>query len=150
MDYKDQNVQGRVREYTPEAENTMMDQRALKNIQKFKSPGDEINMRLEELRNEWDIERYIEVNAGSLALVGILMGTVFGKKWFLLSGAAAGFLLQNGIQGWCPPTPLLRILGVRTRKEINEEKYALKVLRGDFDSISRNSQPEEILDTLRE
>ncbi|WP_407921819.1 hypothetical protein, partial [Corallococcus sp. AB049A] len=27
------------------------------------------------------------------------------------------FLLQHGLQGWCPPLPLLRRLGLRTRGE---------------------------------
>lgn len=31
-----------------------------------------------------------------------------------------------------PPVPVLRRCGVRTRREIDEEKYALKALRGDF------------------
>jgi len=35
--------------------------------------------------------------------------------------------LQHGLQGWCPPLPLLRRLGIRTRGEIDREKYALKV-----------------------
>jgi hypothetical protein len=31
--------------------------------------------------------------------------------------------------------PVLRRLGVRTMDEINEERYALKALRGDFESV---------------
>ena len=34
--------------------------------------------------------------------------------------------------------PVLRKFGVRTRSEIDREKYALKVLRGDFKEIARN------------
>jgi len=45
----------------------------------------------------------------------------------------SAFLLQHAIQGWCPPVPILRRLGFRTADEINRERYALKVLRGDFD-----------------
>jgi hypothetical protein len=37
----------------------------------------------------------------------------------------APFLLQHGLQGWCPPLPVLRRLGVRTQREIDAEKYAL-------------------------
>lgn len=39
--------------------------------------------------------------------------------------AAPYHLLQHGLQGWCPPLPVLRRLGVRTRGEIDREKYAL-------------------------
>ena len=31
-----------------------------------------------------------------------------------------------------PPVPILRRLGVRTAREIDIERYALKALRGDF------------------
>ena len=43
-----------------------------------------------------------------------------------------GFLLQHAVQGWCPPLPFFRANGVRTQSEIDEEKFALKALRGDF------------------
>src|SRR5690348_10746194 len=36
------------------------------------------------------------------------------------------------LQGWCPPVPFFRSRGVRTAYEINQERYALKALRGDF------------------
>jgi hypothetical protein len=34
-----------------------------------------------------------------------------------------------------PPIPLFRRLGVRTAREIERERYAIKALRGDFDDI---------------
>ena len=45
------------------------------------------------------------------------------------------FLLQHALQGWCPPLPLFRRLGVRTAREIARERYALQALRGDFDDV---------------
>ena len=42
---------------------------------------------------------------------------------------------QNPVQGWCPPVPVFRRLGVRTREEIDRERYALKALRGDFRGV---------------
>jgi hypothetical protein len=50
-------------------------------------------------------------------------------------------LLQHAVQGWCPPIPILRRLGFRTADEINRERYALKALRGDFDSIADKKTP---------
>jgi hypothetical protein len=44
------------------------------------------------------------------------------------------------LQGWCPPLPILRSLGVRTADEINEERYALKALRGDFADVPDESE----------
>jgi hypothetical protein len=45
------------------------------------------------------------------------------------------FLLQHALQGWCPPVPFFRKRGVRTMREIDTERYALKALRGDFGPI---------------
>src|SRR5690606_8313437 len=87
-----------------------------------------IARRIDELDREWDIERVLEVNAATLAFTGLLLGMRANRKWFLLPGIVLPFLLQHGLQGWCPPLPILRRLGVRTRSEIDREKYALKPL----------------------
>lgn len=58
-----------------------------------------------------------------------------------------GFLLQHALQGWCPPVPVLRRLGFRTQTEIDEERYALKALRGDFrELVSPSVDPARAAD----
>jgi hypothetical protein len=65
------------------------------------------------------------------------------RRWLLLSAGVLGFLFLHSTQGWCPPLPALRRAGVRTKDEINREKFALKHLRGDFDSLgSEGEHPE--------
>jgi hypothetical protein len=91
-----------------------------------------MDARLAELDREWDIGRWLETGASSLMLVGTLLGVGVDRKWFLLPAAVGAFLLQHALQGWSPPLPLLRRLGVRTSDEINQERFALKALRGDF------------------
>ena len=81
---------------------------------------------MHELDKEWDIERVLEVKASALALTGLVLGLTVNKRWFAVPGIILAFLLQHGLQGWCPPIPILRRLGVRTRGEIDREKYALK------------------------
>jgi hypothetical protein len=93
---------------------------------------DAIERRLAELDREWDIERVLEANAASLSVVGTLLGLFRSRRFLILPAAVGGFLLQHALQGWCPPVPLLRRLGVRTQTEIEVERYALKALRGDF------------------
>jgi hypothetical protein len=44
--------------------------------------------------------------------------------------------LEANAEGWCPPVNLFRRLGVRTQREIDEERYALKLMRGDFAGVS--------------
>ena len=55
------------------------------------------------------------------------------RRWLALPAIVTGFLFQHAMQGWCPPLPILRRLGFRTAEEINQERYALKALKGDFD-----------------
>ncbi len=50
--------------------------------------------------------------------------------------------MQHAIQRWCPPLPILRKLNIRTSKEIEQEKYALKTIRGDFDDLKNVSVGE--------
>lgn len=95
-----------------------------------------IERRLKELDHEWDIERTLEANAASVVLLGVVLGATVNRKLFFLPALVGGFLLQHAIQGWCPPVPLFRRLGVRTQSEIEQERYALKALRGDFRKIS--------------
>jgi hypothetical protein len=150
MKLKEQNIRGRVRKNTPSDQNKQIDQESIRNIKLYEDlTAEDISRRLEELKMEWDIERTLEVNASIFMLTGLVFGKVFNKRWYGLSGVVASFLLQHGIQGWCPPLPLFRAMGIRTRREIDEEIYALKVLRGDFDTISASSEPTEIVENFR-
>ena len=97
-----------------------------------KSP-EEISARIEELDKEWDIERWLECNASALAFTGVALSVARGKRWLLLPAVVLPMLFYHAVQGWCPPIPLLRRLGVRTQQEIDAEKYALRLLRGDFE-----------------
>ncbi len=99
------------------------------NISRYKRQDKKIIAhRIQQLDREWDIERVLQVNAATLALGGLVLGVTRNRKWLLLPGIVLPFLLQHAMQGWCPPLPLLRRLGIRTRSEIDREKYALKPL----------------------
>ena len=67
------------------------------------------------------------------------------RRWFVLPALVGAFLLQHAIQGWCPPVSVLRRMGVRTTREINHERFALKALRGDFDNVRMGGEqsPQE-------
>lgn len=106
-----------------------------------------IDERVAQLRREWDIERTLEANAASVSLVGLGLGLFVDRRFFLLPAAVAAFLLQHALQGWCPPLPLLRRLGLRTSAEIHDEIIALRILRGDF--LDRVTYPEDALASAR-
>ncbi|HEX9023820.1 MAG TPA: hypothetical protein VF799_08285 [Geobacteraceae bacterium] len=101
----------------------------------YRDHPQEIAGRLRELDREWDMERVLETNAPSLALIGFVLGAAVSRKFYAIPVLVTGFLLQHALQGWCPPVPLFRRIGVRTQSEIEEERYALKALRGDFGEI---------------
>lgn len=110
-----------------------------------------LDLRLQELDREWDIERTLEANAATFALAGVLLTRFMSRRWFLLPAAVASFLLQHAVQGWCPPVSLFRRLGVRTQREIDEERTALKLLRGDFRYVAGdgNVPAKNILEAVR-
>jgi len=119
----------RVRHSTAPEVNREIDRRTISNIRRYANSSEEvINRRVKELDQEWDIERALEANASALALTGLLLGLTVNRKWLALPTVVLSFLLQHSLQGWCPPLPLLRRLGVRTRGEIDREKYELKAL----------------------
>ena len=106
------------------------------NVARYGSQGDAvIQERLRQLDQEWDIERTLEANAAAVALVGLGLGAFVDRRFFALPAVVGGFLLQHALQGWCPPLPIFRRLGFRTQSEIDEERYALKAVRGDFEDV---------------
>lgn len=131
----------RVRRNTPAEVLAQIDAQTDANIRFFSAqPSSEISARLRELEQEWSIERYLQMNASILALTGAVLGVTVARKWFLLSATVMGFMLQHGVQGWCPPLPVFRRLGVRTRSEIDREKFSLKAARGDFENLRQLEQ----------
>ena len=93
---------------------------------------EEIDARLAELDREWDIERTLQTNMSVVLLTSLALGFTTSRKWFGFAGAVAGFFVQHSLQGWCPPVVPWRRAGVRTMAEIEAERTALRVLRGDF------------------
>jgi uncharacterized protein YjbJ (UPF0337 family) len=131
-----QNID-RVRKNTSPAVNAKIDRETECRIRFYSTQTKEyLNQRLHELDREWDIERIIITQASTLAFTGLMLGVFKSKRWFALPGIVLPFLFMHGVQGWCPPVPVLRRLGVRTRSEIDCEKFAIKVLRGDFDALT--------------
>jgi hypothetical protein len=127
----------RVRASTSDAANHEIDEAIQDSIGFYASQGGQaIERRLEELDREWDIERTLEMNASTVAFTGLLLGATVNKKWLIVPGIVLPFLFLHAVQGWCPPLPILRKMGIRTRQEIDREKYALKAIRGDFELIT--------------
>ena len=127
----------RVPSHTAEHVNEQIRRQTDENVARVAAQGRQaIDQRLRELDEEWDIERTLEANAATVSILGLALGATFDRKWFALPAVVAAFLLQHAVQGWCPPMPVFRRLGFRTQPEIDQERYALKAIRGDFRAVS--------------
>ncbi len=135
---------GRVPASTSDVINQRIRSRTEAMVAYYAEHPDEIDARLAELETEWDIERVLEANASALAFTGVVLGMTSSRRYLLLPAAVTAFLFQHALQGWCPPLPVLRRLGLRTAREIEEERVALKHLRGDFaEAMGERSSPWE-------
>ncbi|MEY2545296.1 MAG: hypothetical protein QOG48_413 [Verrucomicrobiota bacterium] len=134
----------RVRANTAAHINREIERRAARHVVQAAGQADAaITRRINELDDEWDMERWLEMNASALAFTGMVLGLLVNKKFFAIPAIVLPFLFQHSVQGWCPPIPILRRRGVRTRREIDAEKYALKAVRGDFVRVHKNGDPTE-------
>lgn len=125
----------RVPAHTRSDANRRIEQDMSKSVRYHAAHPERIGRRLRELDAEWDMERTLEANAATLAFTGTLLGIFLDRRFLALPAVVAAFLLQHAVQGWCPPVPFFRKRGVRTMREIDTERYALKALRGDFGPI---------------
>ncbi len=126
----------RVPDHTAEHVNEQIRRRMEEHVARLAAAGPEaVTRRLEELDREWDIERTLEANAATLTAVGSALTLLVDRRFAVIPLVVGGFLLQHAVQGWCPPLPIFRRYGFRTQGEIEQERYALKALRGDFNRV---------------
>jgi hypothetical protein len=125
-------IEDRIRRATSPELNRQIDRQTDANILHYANAMPEvIDERIEELDREWDIERLLAVNAGTVALAGLLLGATRDKKWLILPGITVALLVNFNLRGWAPALPVLRHLGLRTRSEIDRERAALLESRAD-------------------
>jgi hypothetical protein len=134
----------RVRAHSNRVQNERIDVQTQQCLERFAAGDREsISRHIEALDREWDVERYLQMNAGIVSLCGVVLGAVASRRFLLLPAVVFGFFFQHATQGWCPPLPVFRKMGVRTRRETNKEKYGLKALRGDFEHVPPERPPDQ-------
>jgi hypothetical protein len=134
----------RVRAHTAPEVNARIDQVTREHLFSYaEQPEAAIASRIEALEREWDIERTLEINAATIGLIGLMLGVTVSRRWLFLPGVVFAFLAQHALQGWCPPMAVFRRLGIRTRREIDIERFVLKAVRGDFDAVGAASNTTE-------
>lgn len=131
----------RVRALTPEPLNAEIDHCAAARIEDYATrPRAELDARLDALDRSWSLDRVLV-----LALSAIGLGTAAmaarQPRWLLLNALAGASLLRFSTSGGGLGVLALRKLGLRTRREIDCERCALKALRGDFDMVTSAHSP---------
>jgi hypothetical protein len=143
----------RVSANTAEAVNERLVEQMARRIVFYQQHPELIEQRLGELDQEWDVERVIQSEAPLLTLMGIGLSVTSGRQWLLLPLFAQSMLVVHAVQGFYPLLPLFRRLGFRTEREIAAERYALKVVRGDFakaaEGDNRQQQADEAFQASR-
>lgn len=96
------------------------------------APPERVAQRIGELEREWDVDRTVELEASAIGLVGLALGAFVRPALLAVPAAVGAAVLVHALVGGYPLLPVFRRLGVRTSREIERERYALKALRGDF------------------
>jgi hypothetical protein len=87
--------------------------------------------RLAELEREWTAGRMTKAVMGAIIIAGLILSAV--NPWWLILPAIGGLLLLSYLFGrtsWMGK--MFHEMGYRSGFEVDQEKMALKVLRGDF------------------
>lgn len=135
----------RARRHTARSVLRRIDDETFDHLMEVEQKPDSARQRLEALDREWDIDRTIEAEAATMGLIGLTLGALV-RPAFLAMPAIGAAVFLFGTRGIYPLLPIFRRLGIRTAREIERERYAVKTLRGDFDSPSRSGQPAPGLD----
>jgi hypothetical protein len=130
----------RVEANTAAVINQRYEERLRENIARYAHADRQaIDRRLSELDREWNTERLIETEAPLMIGLGIALGLAHNRRWFGMSALAAGMVILHNLQGWYPLLPVFRRLGIRSQNEIEQERNALRVLRGDHRAYQSHS-----------
>jgi hypothetical protein len=91
-----------------------------------------IEDRLAELDREWTAGRATKATIGVLLVVGLALTAILNPWWLIMPAVGGVFLLQYLFARTSWLGKAFHEMGFRTGAEVDQEKMALKVLRGDF------------------
>jgi hypothetical protein len=133
----------RARRHTARAVLRRIDDDTLDHLMDVAQVPERAHHRLEALDREWDVDRVIEVEAATMGLVGLALGAFVRPAFLAMPATVGAAVFLFGTRGMYPLLPIFRRLGIRTAREIERERYAVKALRGDFQSMphERTSGP---------
>ena len=94
-----------------------------------------ISDRLDQLDREWSAGRMTKAVIGVLIVAGLALTALAGPWWLILPAVGGFFLLQYLFSrtSWLGAT--FQEIGFRSGADIDQEKFALRALRGDFKAL---------------
>ena len=107
-----------------------------------------IDERLAQLDHEWTTGRATKAAAAVVIVVGLAL-SLLNPWWLVLPVAGGAMLLQYLFGRRSVSGAFFHSLGLRTGAEIEQEKVALKALRGDFQNLPTLHQVEDREATAR-
>lgn len=105
--------------------------------------------RLDEIEKEWSAGRMTKATIGVLIVVGVVLAA-FVSPWCLIIPAVGGLLLLQYLFSrisWLGMA--FREMGFRSGADIDQEKFALRALRGDFRNLPTVHEIENKEDIAR-
>lgn len=57
-----------------------------------------------------EVQRQVQIAAGGLILLGLILGLLLGPAWFGISGFVGAGLMFAGLSGWCGMAKLLAVM----------------------------------------
>jgi hypothetical protein len=113
-----------------------------------------VSDRLQALEDEPDLETVATLAMAGTGILALVFGLLGSRLWRLLAWIALPLIFAHARGRLSAPGEFLKMLGLRSRKEIQEEKYALKALRGDFRDVGEAQSeampdPASVLEAVR-
>jgi hypothetical protein len=109
----------------------------------LESGPDAFTERICQLDREWTVGRAVKVTTAVLILAGLALGVLVNHWWLVLAAVGGLALMQYLFARWSFVGELFHQFGLRTGGEIDQEKTALKALRGDFQALPTVHQVED-------
>lgn len=98
-----------------------------------------IARRLRELEEERDLESVLESRADVVESLGFMAGAVVNRRLPSVPVSWTASLVQLAATSWLPMVALLRRMGLRTSREIEIERVALRLMLGDLERLPTSS-----------
>lgn len=115
----------RIRLHTDSLVNQTIDAKIEASIERLRGAHpEEIRCRLNQLEKEWDVDQVMQGKTALLVNLGLSVGRK-DRRAYWIAGIGFASLLSHALTGWSPSLPLLRRMGLRSRREIDREKFAL-------------------------